>query len=113
KNAAGHRGTRADGECAPAPGAADALAPRARALPLTERPMRVTRPVARPAVSEETIGALVDASYNLVRDDALLGPIFARHVTNWPRHLATMRDFWSTVILHSGRYAGRPFEVHQ
>ena len=42
-----------------------------------------------------------------------LGPIFDRHVKDWSLHLPKMYDFWSTVVLRTGRYAGRPIEAHE
>jgi len=67
--------------------------------------------VGRP--SEDDIARLVDAFYAKVRTDSELGPVFARAVADWPRHLATMCDFWSSVMLTSGRYKGNPVAVHQ
>lgn len=64
------------------------------------------------ATDERVIKALVHNFYNAVRRDALLGPIFEQRVTDWTRHLARMCDFWSTLTLRTGRYAGRPIEVH-
>ncbi|MBX3364587.1 MAG: group III truncated hemoglobin [Phycisphaeraceae bacterium] len=59
------------------------------------------------------IRRLVDTFYDTVKADELLGPIFAAHVENWSLHLPKMYAFWSTVVLRTGRYAGRPLEVHQ
>jgi hemoglobin len=59
------------------------------------------------------IRTLVDTFYEGVRDDPMLGPIFARHVADWSLHLPKMYDFWSTVVLRTGRYAGRPLDAHQ
>ena len=43
----------------------------------------------------------------------MLGPVFARAIPgDWGPHLATMRDFWSSVMLTSGRYKGNPVAVH-
>lgn len=67
--------------------------------------------VAKPTESE--IRQLVDTFYATIQTDAQLGPIFARHVKDWSLHLPKMYDFWSTVILRTGRYAGRPIEVHE
>lgn len=63
--------------------------------------------------SEADIRRLVDAFYETVRGDDLIGPIFQRHVADWSLHLPKMYDFWSTVVLRTGRYAGRPIEVHE
>lgn len=58
------------------------------------------------------IRQLVHAFYERVRADALIGSIFDRHVNNWDQHLARMCDFWSSVVLMSGRYRGQPMAVH-
>ncbi len=64
-------------------------------------------------LSEDAIGRLVDEFYVKVRADPELGPIFARAIPgDWGPHLATMRDFWSSVMLTSGRYKGNPVAVH-
>jgi len=62
---------------------------------------------------EKVIARLVDAFYLAVRDDDLIGPIFMGRVTDWDKHLRKMCDFWSTIVLQSGRYNGRPIQVHQ
>lgn len=63
--------------------------------------------------SEEQIKALVDRFYSRVREDELLGPVFARAIgDDWEEHLAKMSDFWSTVMLASRRYKGNPMQVH-
>ena len=64
-------------------------------------------------VSEEGIGLLVDHFYAKVRVDPVLGPIFERVVRGkWGPHLETMRNFWSSVMLTSGRYKGAPVPAH-
>jgi len=69
------------------------------------------RPISQ--VSEPAIHLLVDRFYAKVRDDAELGPIFDRAVADWNTHLSTMRDFWSSIMLTSGRYHGNPVSVHR
>ena len=64
-------------------------------------------------VTDESIRRLVDEFYTRVRDDAALGPVFANAVDDWDSHLATMRDFWSSVMLTSGRYKGNPVVKHR
>ena len=64
-------------------------------------------------ISEETIRALVHAFYARVRADEELGPIFERVIGGeWNAHLAKMCDFWSSVMLTSGRYKGNPMLAH-
>ena len=63
--------------------------------------------------TEPAIHLLVDRFYDKVREDAELGPVFDRAVADWGPHLATMRDFWSSIMLTSGRYHGNPVVVHR
>lgn len=62
---------------------------------------------------EREIEAVVRTFYGRIRDDALLGPIFERAIgADWEPHLHKMFDFWSSVMLTSGRYKGQPMLVH-
>jgi hemoglobin len=64
-------------------------------------------------ISEDEIHRLVDGFYAKVRADPELAPIFERAIPgDWGPHLATMRDFWSSVMLKSGRYKGNPVAKH-
>src|ERR1700753_1980085 len=58
------------------------------------------------------IDRLVRAFYERVRDDELLGPVFAARVQDWEPHLRQMVAFWSSVVLMSDAYAGRPMQKH-
>ena len=42
----------------------------------------------------------------------MLGPIFEAKIHDWEEHLAKLTDFWSSIVLMSGRYKGRPMPVH-
>lgn len=63
-------------------------------------------------ITEAEIGNLVDIFYAKVRRDPDIGPIFNAIVGDWPHHLATLKDFWSTVLLTTGRYKGDPMMTH-
>ena len=39
---------------------------------------------------------LVTAFYGDAQNDPVLGPVFAAQVHDWPSHLGTVADFWST-----------------
>lgn len=66
--------------------------------------------------TDEAIRRLVDRFYARARRDALLGPVFARALGEddaaWAAHLARLGDFWSSVMVRSGRYHGDPFSAH-
>lgn len=49
---------------------------------------------------------LVTAFYQRAQADALLGPVFAREVHDWPSHIETVSDFWSTQTGGPPRYRG-------
>lgn len=68
--------------------------------------------VAQGQVDEAMIRKLVESFYEAARQDEFLGPLFARHVTDWPDHLCKICDFWSTVVLRTGRYSGWPMAAH-
>lgn len=67
---------------------------------------------AETGIDEDMIRTLVHAFYDRVRGDDLLGPIFAARITDWEPHLAKMCAFWSSVMLMTGRYHGRPMPAH-
>jgi hemoglobin len=66
------------------------------------------------SVNEDSIRALVHRFYDAVREDTLIGPIFAREVVpdGWPAHLEKMCAFWSSLLLQTRRYQGRPLSPH-
>ncbi|MBS1823031.1 MAG: group III truncated hemoglobin [Acidobacteria bacterium] len=63
-------------------------------------------------ITEPEISVLVDNFYAKVRRDPDIGPIFNAIVDDWPYHLALLKDFWSTVLLTTGRYKGDPMMKH-
>ena len=64
------------------------------------------------AIDEAMIERLVRGFYERVRDDNVLGPIFAAKIEDWEPHLWKMCAFWSSVSLMSGRYHGQPMAKH-
>jgi hemoglobin len=67
---------------------------------------------AAPLCSETEISELVRAFYARVRKDERLGPIFDKHVADWNAHLGKMADFWSALLLRTGRFSGSPMSRH-
>jgi hemoglobin len=66
----------------------------------------------RTGITEDMIATLVAAFYARVRADSVLAPIFEAKVRDWDFHLAKLCDFWSSVVLGSGRYHGQPMLAH-
>jgi len=56
---------------------------------------------------------LVDAFYIKVRKDSLLGPIFNKHISDWPAHLERLTDFWETNLFFVRKFKGNPLLKHQ
>ena len=64
-------------------------------------------------ITEPEIRALVFTFYERVRNDEALGPVFeARLEGRWDPHLEKMCDFWSSILLGTGRFLGDPVGVH-
>ncbi|MBW8891615.1 MAG: group III truncated hemoglobin [Burkholderiales bacterium] len=61
---------------------------------------------------EAALPALLERFYARVRTDAELGPVFNDAVEDWDGHLAALADFWSSVMLATGRYKGDPMRAH-
>ncbi len=64
-------------------------------------------------VTEENIAIMVERFYASVQQHPTLGPIFNERLEGrWDKHLAQMKNFWSSVLLRSGRYEGFPLGAH-
>ena len=63
-------------------------------------------------ITEQEISELVDRFYAKVQLDPEIGPIFNETVEDWEYHLRLLKDFWSTVLLTTGRYKGDPMMKH-
>jgi hemoglobin len=69
----------------------------------------------RPPFAETAIESLVHAFYASVRDDELLGPVFAARITDWDAHLDRMVLFWRSVLRGEPGYRpdrGSPRTLH-
>ena len=80
--------------------------------PTSARPAVTAAVMAETGLDEDVLHQLVHRFYGKVRDDRLLGPIFAARITDWPPHLERMVTFWSSVTLMTGQYHGRPVPAH-
>lgn len=64
--------------------------------------------------NKKDIKIFVDAFYDKVRKDDLLGAVFAARIKegDWSRHLERMYSFWNTVLFANRDYSGNPFSKH-
>jgi hemoglobin len=63
--------------------------------------------------TETQIEDLVAAFYARIRKHPTLAPVFERVIgPDWGPHLKVMCDFWSSVMLTTGKYKGRPIPAH-
>lgn len=76
------------------------------------RPAMTAAITAGTGLDEAALRTLVHAFYARVRNDAVLGPIFADRISDWSPHLERMVAFWSSVALMTGRYHGQPVPAH-
>lgn len=60
------------------------------------------------------IELLVNTFYQHIKNDDLLGPVFALRIDEdkWPIHLEKMYRFWGTLLLYTQNYSGSPFDKH-
>ncbi|MBP1886061.1 DUF1971 domain-containing protein [Sinorhizobium mexicanum] len=65
----------------------------------------------REKLDEREIPKILARFYERVRADAELGPVFAI-VADWDEHLGRLSEFWSSVMLTTGRYKGNPVSMH-
>ncbi len=63
--------------------------------------------------SSTEVEILVNAFYEKVRADDVLGPIFDQVArVNWSAHLPKMYAFWETVLFGAGTFRGNPLAAH-
>jgi hemoglobin len=65
------------------------------------------------AITEDQIAAVVAEFYACIRVHPGLGPVFAAHVRDWPRHEEKIGRFWKNAILFERGYDGNPLAVHR
>ena len=63
-------------------------------------------------IDDAFVSRLVDSFYARIRDDALLGPIFAARIEDWPWHLDRMKRFWRSILMNTGEFSGNPMTRH-
>jgi len=63
--------------------------------------------------NRDDVFILVDTFYNKVRKNELLGPIFEAHISDWPKHIERLTDFWETNLFFVRKFKGNPLIKHQ
>ncbi|MCH2095383.1 MAG: group III truncated hemoglobin [Rhodobacteraceae bacterium] len=64
-------------------------------------------------ITRPDIERVVAVFYAAVRAHPMLGPVFAVHISDWPKHEAKVANFWANAILYERSYDGNPAQVHQ
>lgn len=84
------------------------------ASPGPEARLRRTGASTPDGLDEIMIRNVVEHFYALARDDEVIGPVFRQAVPDerWQAHLDTIVDFWSSMLLGTGSYNGRPMPKH-
>lgn len=64
-------------------------------------------------ITPRQIDETVVVFYAAIRRHPVLGPVFARHVEDWPTHEAKIACFWKKTILMEPGYDGNPMQAHR
>jgi len=62
--------------------------------------------------NRDDVRLLVHTFYERIRADVYLGPIFNKHVGDWPHHLEHLTDFWEGNLFLKQIFKGRPLQKH-
>lgn len=85
--------------------------PEARAHVLRARQAK-RREAEAIGIDEGFVSDMVEGFYAAIREDDLLGPVFADRIADWPPHLARMKQFWRSILHNSGEFSGNPMARH-
>ncbi|MCT4373135.1 group III truncated hemoglobin [Yangia mangrovi] len=66
-------------------------------------------------LDEAMVRRVVHHFYDLVRADPLIGPVFHARIAegHWPEHREKITAFWSSALLGTRSYSGKPMPKHQ
>ena len=65
------------------------------------------------SIGREDIARLVNAFYDRVQADPVLGPVFNPVVHDWSAHKALLVQFWASIVLSTREYRGNPMAAHR
>jgi len=60
----------------------------------------------------DDIKLFVDEFYSKVREDEVIGTVFADVIADWQPHLEKMYAFWNAVLFGTPGFKGNPFAKH-
>lgn len=63
-------------------------------------------------IAAADIDRVVAEFYARIRQHAVLGAVFASHITDWPQHENKIARFWRNAILMERSYTGNPMRAH-
>ncbi|GJL91209.1 group III truncated hemoglobin [Hyphococcus sp.] len=67
-----------------------------------------------PLIDEAMVKNVVEAFYARIRRHPTLGPVLDGAIgDHWPEYLSKMQDYWTSVLLDTGRYHGNPILAHR
>jgi hemoglobin len=67
-----------------------------------------------PLIDETMVKDVVEAFYARIRRHPTLGPVLDGAIgDHWPEYLSKMQDYWTSVLLDTGRYHGNPILAHR
>lgn len=79
-----------------------------------DRRLEIEANAAAMGIDDAYVSLLVEAFYERIRADSVLGPVFNDAIGDaWPIHLSKMKDFWASVAFNAGRYSGKPVPAHK
>jgi len=88
--------------------------PRISSLPPPGTRVTRTGAAVPEGLDQAMIRAVVEDFYDKARRDPVVGPVFNRVIDDdeWPHHLDKITAFWSSMLLGTGTYRGRPMPKH-
>ncbi|WP_289155832.1 group III truncated hemoglobin [uncultured Salipiger sp.] len=84
-------------------------------IPARKRPHEpTTEEAVAEGLDEAMVRRVVHRFYDRVRADPLIGPVFHARIADdhWPEHLEKITAFWSSALLGTRSYTGKPMPKH-
>ncbi len=89
------------------------MSPEESAPPGLAAPARLEPPLYERVGGRRKLAILVRNFYSSLQIHPVLGPIFARHIVDWPTHYATLTNFWCLQTGGPSGYSGKLVAAHQ